>query len=110
MIGMQLTVADIEDLETVLGIDFGDVQGALEGSTTGGRLRIMAALVWVYRRKSEPAFTFEDARALPPDTLTAAMESLQAEVTEPDPTSPPLSEPASLSPGRGDAPRSNSAD
>jgi hypothetical protein len=78
--GAELTVADIEDVETVLGIDFGQIDNAIEHSTAGGRLRIVAALVWVYRRKADPSFTFDAARDLPPATLTAVAERMTAAV------------------------------
>lgn len=97
-----LTVADIEDVETVLGIDFADVNDALRESSTGGRLRILAALVWVHRRRHEPGYTFDQARNLPPDELTALMSALADDLTGP-PTFPAPSAPESPSPAYGDA-------
>jgi hypothetical protein len=77
------TVADVEDLEAVCGIDFADLAGALESSTAGGKLRITAALLWLRRRRTDPTFTFEDARAMPVDALQAAATELAAATADP---------------------------
>jgi hypothetical protein len=107
---LALTVADIEDVETVLQIDFGDVNDALQHSTAGGRLRIVAALVWVYTRKTDPSFTFDDARNMPPDELTAAMQPLAARIAgDSSPTSPASSALGSPLPASGTALPSPSA-
>lgn len=56
----ELTLGDLEDIETVLGMPMEDA-----AATPGMRLRLSNALIWIRRRKLDPAFTFDMARALP---------------------------------------------
>jgi hypothetical protein len=77
--GARITSADMVDIERVLTddparpFDFADLAAALEQSTTGGRMQIIAALLWVYHRKVDPTFTYQNALDLEPAVLSAAL-------------------------------------
>jgi hypothetical protein len=84
----ELTLGDLEDIETVLGCP-------MESATEPGkRLRLSSAMIWVRRRKVDPAFTFDDARALPISFIESITgELLGTDESEepaqlPDPTIP----------------------
>jgi hypothetical protein len=82
----ELTLGDLEDIETVLGMPMEDAAAA-----AGMRLRLSNALIWVRRRKLDPAFTFDMARALPISRVEAIAGELLREVEAPplaDPTVP----------------------
>lgn len=82
----ELTLGDLEDVETALGM-------AMEDAATepGMRLRLSSAMIWIRRRKIDPAFTFEDARALPLSMIQSVADELsdedEADVL-PNPTGP----------------------
>jgi hypothetical protein len=59
-----ITLGDIEDVENYAGLPFGDI-----GENKPGVAKLRTALVWVLKRKENPAFTIEDARALSPNEL-----------------------------------------
>jgi hypothetical protein len=59
-----ITLGDIEEIETYAGLPFGDI-----GENKPGVSKLRTALVWVLKRKENPAFTIEDARALSPNEL-----------------------------------------
>jgi hypothetical protein len=81
----ELTLGDLEDIETILGCPMEDA------TAPGLRLRLSCAMIWIRRRKLDPSFTFDDARALP----ISLIESIAGDIagTEepaelPDPTLP----------------------
>lgn len=55
-----LTLGDLEAVEDAVG---GDVLREISRATPNPKT--LTALVWVVRRKTEPEFTLEDARATP---------------------------------------------
>lgn len=55
-----LTLGDLEDIEGVVGSE--TMRLVLRGEVTP---KAMVALVWVAKRKTNPAFTLDDARRLP---------------------------------------------
>ena len=90
------TVADVEDFEAALGIDFANLGAALadDGTTMGGRLRVMAVIVWLERRRDDPTYTLEDARRTPLAELTTTANATAASLSgdsgaPPDPTEAP---------------------
>lgn len=85
------TVADVEDFEAALGIDFANLGAALadEGTTMGGRLRVMAVIVWLERRRDEPGYTLDEARRTPLSELTTTAEATAASLTGADVGAPP---------------------
>lgn len=62
----QFTFGDAIDLEES-GYSLADVQRLFAAGEVPARLA--AVLVWLVRRKEEPTFTFEDAKALPIEEL-----------------------------------------
>lgn len=72
----KLTLADLEDFEEATGADLMELEAELKSAKTGARMRILAALVWIYRRKSDPDFTLEAARAMPLDEVVEVAEEL----------------------------------
>ena len=79
----ELTLGDLEDLETVLGCAMEEAQ-----ATPGMRLRMSSAMIWIRRRKIDPAFTFDDARALPISQIESIAGTLDG-AEEPVPLDPP---------------------
>jgi hypothetical protein len=64
-----LTLGDIEDIENYAGLSFSEI-----GEDKPGVSKLRTALVWVLKRKDNPAFTIEDARNITPDELTSIFE------------------------------------
>lgn len=85
------TVADVEDFEAALGIDFGTLADALaaDGTTMGGRLRVMAVIVWIERRRDDPGYTLDAARRTPLAELTTTAQATAASLTGADSGAPP---------------------
>ena len=79
----ELTLGDLEDLETVLGCAMEEAQ-----ATPGMRLRMSSAMIWIRRRKIDPTFTFEDARAMTISPIDAIAGTLQGS-EDPVPLDPP---------------------
>lgn len=71
-----LTVGDIEDFDTACGIDFFTLVKA--DGKLDIPLRALAPLIWITERRTNPAFSLEDARRVkvteiePPDPPAAA--------------------------------------
>ena len=64
-----LSLADLIDVEDITGEPaFMTFAAAQNGGMTA---KAMAALVWVTKRKTDPTFTFEDAKAVKVSTLGA---------------------------------------
>ena len=71
----ELTIGDIEELETLVGKPFGEIFA--DGNLSA---KAMAAIVYVVKRRDEPGFTLDDAR-------TMKLGEIEFDV-EPDPTKP----------------------
>lgn len=72
----ELTLGDMEEVESIIEAPWSEV------FTTDGRVsgtRAFIALAYVFKRKTEPDFTLEDARAIKLDDLNLGSEA-------PDPT------------------------
>lgn len=69
-----MTVRDMEDFETVSGHTMAEFvqrfQGQGEVALSAFPAKMLTAMVWIFGRKSDPAFTLEDAR----DTRLAELE------------------------------------
>lgn len=72
-----LSLGDCMDVEEITGepafMTFASAQSG------GMSAKAMAALVWVTKRKSDPTFTFEDAKAIKVSTLGAEDDAGQAQ-------------------------------
>lgn len=55
-----LTLGDLEAVEEVVG---GDVLRQISGGSPSPKA--LVALVWVVKRKADPAYTLDDARSVP---------------------------------------------
>lgn len=67
-----LSTADMEDLAGELGegrLEQMLASGAGEGESRLDQARAIAALHWVFRRKSDPEWTLADSKALPIDQV-----------------------------------------
>lgn len=73
----QLTLGDIVDIEDVAGISF---QGLDMGKPP---MKVVAALVWIFKRKQDPSFTYADARAMPVSEVNQLRAVATAEPTSP---------------------------
>ena len=75
-----MTLADLEKLEEAADAPV----SAIIQSLAGGPLtaRMIAAIVWISRQKTNPAFTLEEARSLKIGEIQFAQES------EPEPNPP----------------------
>lgn len=69
---LRFTIRDAEDLEQHAGVDLFTIEDALENASGAQRLRLLAALVWITRRKVEPGYTLDQAR----DTPIAELEDV----------------------------------
>jgi hypothetical protein len=94
------TVRDIEDFERAAGIDFGDLGAALTnpGTSKGGSMRLIAALVWIAYRRHRPEWaTFDDVYdGVPGADLAPLIAELLAGVDaqEDEPEGPTVPAPA----------------
>lgn len=81
----ELTLGDLEDIETVLGVPMEQAE------EPGLRLRLSCAMIWVRRRRLDPSFTFDDARALPISQIQDIAGDLvgEADAEDPQPLDPP---------------------
>ena len=82
----ELTLGDLEDAESVLGFPLAEV-----GERPGGTTRLATAMIWIRRRKLDPTFTFEQARALPIGAMIDIRDDLlavaaQGDAPPPDPS------------------------
>jgi len=68
-----LTLGDMEDVEAALGYPMADA-----ATKPGGQWRMACALIWVRRRRLDPTFTFDDARALPLEAMADMVEDMTA--------------------------------
>lgn len=70
----QLTLGDLEEIERLAGAD-------AMGQLFSGQIRasVLVPLLYVYKRKSDPAYTIEDARAV-------KVTELDVDLREPNPT------------------------
>lgn len=55
-----LTLGEAEDLEEYLGMGLDEIGAALKGGQASTKM--VTALVWIAKRKEEPAFTLAQAR------------------------------------------------
>lgn len=65
-ISEELTIGDADDAERISGVAFPLIVAGL----SNGRMRGLPALVWVLRRREDPKYTYEQARAIPMARLT----------------------------------------
>lgn len=82
---LRWTLADLEDIETLAGIDFADLAAEIDAATMGRKLRICAALIYVQERKTNPAVTFDEVRDLTGPEVLVRAEPLLSGVMEPAP-------------------------
>lgn len=69
----QLTLGDMEDVESALGYPMAEAM-----SRPGGQWRLACAMIYIRRRRIDPGFTFDDARALPMEALAAMVEDVES--------------------------------
>lgn len=83
----ELTLGDMEDLETASGIPFDKITEALSTEGTAPPIALVIALVWVMRRKSEIGLKLEDVRSTRIADISAMFGEMIGEPTvETDPT------------------------
>lgn len=58
-----LTIGDMEDFEDVTGSRLDELLGTRNGDGVKFTAKQLVAFVWIVTRKSNPAFTLDDARA-----------------------------------------------
>ncbi len=58
----RFTLAELEDLEEATGMSFIQLGERLQ--TGEYPIKLLRALVWILRRRSDPTFTLEEARSL----------------------------------------------
>jgi hypothetical protein len=63
-----ITLGDIEDIENYAGLPLSDI-----GEEKAGVSKLRTALVWIIKRKDNPQYTIEDARALPSSEISALL-------------------------------------
>lgn len=79
----ELTIGDLEDVEQVTGMSFPEVAAALEGAGEAlPPIKIVKALIWVTRRKDDPAFTLEDTASMKLSELASVFQSETADPTD----------------------------
>lgn len=77
----ELTLGDLEDFELKVGIDFRSISGRQAGELP---LKALIALVWLIKRKTNPDYTYEDARNIKIETLgTIDLKDTGANPTQP---------------------------
>jgi len=54
----ELTIGDLADIEDVAGVNVQSID------LKQPPLRVLPALVWIFNRKLDPSFTYEDARGV----------------------------------------------
>jgi hypothetical protein len=57
-----LTIGDLEDFEELTGKSFNEAFAAVKKDGSGVNLKDLKAIIFIVRRKTDPAFTIEDAR------------------------------------------------
>lgn len=74
----RITVGDMEDLEEITGLSFGELLDALGSADNGGTLnipiKVLKALVYVIYRQENPDFTLDDARKVRVTELELVLE------------------------------------
>jgi hypothetical protein len=78
----QLTLGDLADIEDVSGVSLTGVD------ITNLPMKAVLAVIWVLKRHEEPSFTYEKARALSIDAITAITAGLTANPTKAPPGIP----------------------
>lgn len=79
----ELTIGDLADMEDVAGVDIQRID------LKAPPLKVLPAMVWIFNRKLDPTFTYEDARAVKLTALTIAGEAPTVAVAAGDGTAPP---------------------
>ena len=78
-----ITVGDMEDLEDITGMPFGNLLDLLAKAESGGTMsipiKVLKALVFIVYRQDNPEFTIDDARKVKVTELELVLE-------EPGPT------------------------
>lgn len=73
-----ITVGDMEDLEEIAGVPFGEVLDLLGKAQSGGTLsipiKLLKALVLIIYRQKDPDFTIADARKVKVTELELVLE------------------------------------
>lgn len=82
---LRWTLADLEDIEKLAGIDFGELAAEIETATMGRKLRICAAMIYVQERKTDPTLTFDAVRDMTGPEVFDRAAPLLAGVVEPAP-------------------------
>lgn len=62
-----LSLGELEDLETATGMS------AAEMAENASRPKVLTAVLWVIRRRTDPTFTLEDARQVKLSALASMM-------------------------------------
>ena len=62
----ELTIGDIEDIEEITGIEYDGIDWSKPS------MKLMKAMVYISERRSNPAFTLDDARAVKVVEITTA--------------------------------------
>lgn len=70
----RLTLADLEEMERASGVPAISAMTMLGSSAMG-----LAALIWVLRRRDDPAYTYEQARAISAGALVKMLSSAKAD-------------------------------
>jgi len=73
----ELTNLDIEDIEEISGLPFESVS-----DTKVPKAKVITAWVYVQKRKTEPKFTLEDAKAMSRQESWDFLDSLVATLSE----------------------------
>lgn len=78
--GGELTMGDLEDIETALGFPMSEA-----AERPGGTTRLARAMVWIRHRRIDPAYTFEDTAQVPVSQMTAMADLLGGDALPPPP-------------------------
>lgn len=65
----ELTIGDLADMEDVAGVDIQRID------LKAPPLKVLPAMVWIFNRKIDPTFTYEDARQVKLAALAIAGEA-----------------------------------
>lgn len=61
-----ITLGEIEDIEDYAGLSISKI-----GDDTPGVIKLRIALAWIIKRRTNPAFTIDDAKKMTATELTA---------------------------------------
>lgn len=67
-----LTMGEVEEIEDIAGDSIGNALA----STGPGRTKALIGIAWVVRRKDDPAFTLDKARALTMREINTLLEDM----------------------------------